>query len=151
MLIIVYHIIRSMDALLKQYGDLKAQETKLLNEISKMALQDVNEVAAEIKVQSLEQKSASVKEFIIELMDKKIVIDKVYEKQYLYKDDYLKINFNLLYTLYMSNGGVLMSKTEMRGHLNILGCPKRAKTLCWQVDGLKPCTTHGYKLYRPKP
>ena len=144
-----------MDALLKQYGDLKAQEAKILNEISKMALQDLNDVAAEIKmnvadtkVYSIEQKTASVKEFIDTLMDKKIVIDKVYEKQYIYRDDYLKINFTLLYNLYMSNGGLLMSKKGMKHHLNFLGYPKSAKTLCWQVDGLKPRTTWGYKLYK---
>ena len=49
---------------------------------------------ADIKVYSLKQKTASVKKFIIKLMDRKIAINKMYEKQYIYRDDYLKINFN---------------------------------------------------------
>lgn len=104
---------------------------------------------ADIKVYSLEQKTASVKGFINTLMDKKIVIDKLFEKEYIYVDDYLKINFTLLYNLYMSNGGLLMSKTEMRGHLNVLGYPKNYKTLCWAVGDLEQYTTRGYKLYKP--
>ena len=147
-----------MDALLKQYGQLRAQEAKLLNEISRIALRDVNAVAvgikmdvADAKVYSVEQKTAFVKGFINDLMDKKIVIDGVYEKQYIYVDDYLKINFTLLYNLYMSNGGLLMSKKEMKHHLNFLGNPKSAKTLCWSIGGLKPRTTWGYKLYKPNP
>ena len=136
-----------MDALLKQYGDLKAQEANLVHRISRMALQGVNDMAAEIKMSVIEQKTAPVQKFINKLMDKRIVIDAAHARQYIYRDDYLKINTTLLYKLYVSDGGDL-SKSEFKYRLKLLGYPKSGKNLCWKVNGLKPCTTHGYKLYK---
>ena len=136
-----------MDALLKQYEYHKAQEVRLVRMISKMAIQGA---VAENKTPVIEQKTAFIKEFIIKLMDKNIVIDKMYEKDYIYREDYLKINITLLHTLYMSNGGDL-SKKDMRYRLNLLGYPKSAKQLCWMDTDSKTRTTRGYKLYKPKP
>ena len=138
-----------MNTLLKQYGDLKAQETNILDEIGKLALQDLNEMAADIAM-DVKQKTASVEEFIFKLMDEDIVIDGAYEKQYMYQGEFLKMNFNLLHTLYITNGGILMSTEEMRHHLNLLGYPKNVQNLSI-INGPNIYDTLGYtfeKLYK---